>query len=43
MIYLYGWEKELDDREIPWVVFVRRGEGKKLWEACSSLSKKEEK
>ena len=43
MIYLYGWEKELDDREIPWVVFVRRGEDKKLWEACSSLSKKEEK
>ena len=25
LIYLYGWEKELDDREIPWVVFVRRG------------------
>ena len=43
LIYLYGWEKELDDREIPWVVFVRRGGGKKLREACSSLSKKEEK
>ena len=29
LIYLYGWEKELDDREIPWVVFVRRGVGQK--------------
>ena len=29
LIYLYGWEKELDDREIPWVVFVRRGGGQK--------------
>ena len=29
LIYLYGWEKELDDREIPWVVFVRRGGGAK--------------
>ena len=29
LIYLHGWEKELDDREIPWVVFVRRGGGQK--------------
>ena len=29
LIYLYGWEKELDDREIPWVVFVSREGGQK--------------